>query len=480
VNDGHDTSKLSSSPPALSRRRLLFGSATAFGGLALCGLLWRERHTPSSNPRTGARGAYQGPFMEPRAKRVIFLYMGGGPSQMDTFDPKPLLTKHNGKEYAPPEGGHPGTLMKSPFRFAKHMESGAEVSELFPHLATCIDHLTIVRSMVTDYEQHPTANYFLHSGSPRSGHPSVGSWITYGLGSETEDLPAYVVLNSGVVPEGGMLAYGNAYLPAKFQPTVLGLESPAIANLKPRESAESVQRSKLNLIEALNRQSGHGFTDDRLEAVIVNYELAFRMQSSVPGLLDLGNETQATLDLYGISSPETKSYGEQCLRARKLIENGVRFVELLPNHLPGANVWDQHSNLAVDLRANAAAVDKPTAGLLKDLSARGLLDDTLVLWGGEFGRTPTAEGSGATAGRNHSAHGFTMWLAGARMLAGLTYGATDDYGDYVIDKKVHVHDLQATILHLLGIDHQKLTYRYSGRDFRLTDVEGEVVHGLLA
>lgn len=454
----------------ISRRELLYGSAMGFGGLALAALTqWqRARDRGAMAPQAAAR-------------QVIFLFMGGGPSQMDTFDPKPYLDKHDGDEFhSTKHQGLTGKLLKSPYKFARYGQSGADVSEIFPHLAQCVDRLAIVRSMYSDFTQHPTANYLLHTGSQRLGFPSMGAWINYGLGSENQDLPGFIVLNSGLVPEGGSLAYGNGFLPARYQPTEFGLGDPPVESLARLEPSSELQQDKLALIERLNRRSADREPHNSdLEAVVRNCELAFRMQTSLPALVDLGSETAATQHRYGIDDDVTRPFGIQCLRARKLIEQGVRFVEVLPNSIQGIRGWDQHRNIRVDLAANARAVDKPIAALLNDLAARGLLDSTLVLWGGEFGRTPTAEYAGSEPGRNHNPYGFTMWMAGGGIRPGIVYGATDELGEVAVDKPVHVHDLQATILHQLGIDHTKLTFRYAGRDHRLTDVYGNVVQDLL-
>jgi hypothetical protein len=331
--------------------------------------------------------------------------------------------------------------------------------------------------MVSEFSEHTNANYFLHSGTGQQGRPSMGSWVTYGLGSQCKNLPGFIVLHSGMIPPGGLDCFNSGFLPASFQGSLFQRGEVPVADLKRTESTAKLQEGKLGLMRKLDRglvkRNG---ADDKLEAAIANYELAFRMQTAVPDLMDLKGESDATKDLYGIDDQKTEIFGRQCLIARRLIERGVRFIELLCSNL-GHDRWDQHSNLKGGHEANARAVDKPIAGLLKDLKSQGLLDSTLVLWGGEFGRTPMAQGSD---GRDHNPFGYTMWLAGGGVKAGHVHGATDDYGYHAIEDKVPMHDLHATMLHLLGLDHKKATYRFGGRDMRLTDVFGELVKGILA
>src|SRR6267378_704318 len=339
--------------------------------------------------------------------------------------------------------------------------------------------------MVADHSEHTAANYFMHSGSGFQGRPSMGSWLTYGLGSECKSLPGFIVLESGLIPPGGLDLFGSGFLPARYQGTLFRNSRHPIADLDPREGDPARQQAKLGLLKNLNQ----GVLDrlgkvSEMEATISNYELAFRMQTAVPELIDLKSESEATRKHYGLDEPDTEEFGRQCLLARRMVEQGVRFVELLPPFRKGCDRWDQHGNLEDGHRTNARAVDRPIAGLLKDLKARGLLNQTLVLWGGEFGRTPCAQfpdGNYVKAiGRDHNPFGFTMWMAGGGVKGGIIHGSTDEYGYFAIENKVHVHDLHATILHLLGLDHTRLTYRFSGRDMRLTDVSGEVVHGILA
>ena len=463
---------------ALSRREMLCRCANGFGGLALLNSVARES-------QAATRAAHH----PAKAKSVIFLFMDGGPSQMDTFDPKPRLTRENGQKipFATPTTvfNISDRIFASPFAFAKHGQSGADVSELFPHVATCVDDLAIVRSMVADHSEHTAGNYFMHSGSGFQGRPSMGAWINYGLGTESENLPGFIVLESGLIPPGGLDVFGSGFLPASYQGTLFRQGKQPIADLEPRESDPALQREKLALLGKLNKGVLERFgAVSEIEATISNYELAFRMQSEVPGLLDFSNESEATKKLYGIDEEPTQEFARECLLARRLVERGVRFIELLSPARRGIDRWDQHSALPEGHRVNARSVDKPIAALLKDLKSRGLLDQTLVVWGGEFGRTPCAQmpdgGYVKEVGRDHNPFGFTMWLAGGGIKGGMTYGATDDYGYFAIENKVHVHDLHATMLHLLGLDHTRLTYRYSGRDMRLTDVAGRVVHGILA
>jgi hypothetical protein len=476
------------SKPGISRREMLCKCANGFGGLALASLL-AEKYAAAAPPAPQAnRLAPHPPHYGPKARSVIFLFMDGGPSQIDTFDPKPRLDKENGRaipfETPTTVFNISNKILPSPYNFKKYGECGAEVSELFPHLATCVDDMAIVRSMVADHSEHTAANYFMHSGSGLQGRPSLGAWMTYGLGSECDNLPGFIVLESGLIPPGGIDLFGSGFLPATFQGTLFRKGKQPIADLEPRERSPRLQEGKLALLRKLNQGVLDRFgTVGELEATISNYELAFRMQSEVPELVDLDGESEATRKLYGLHEPDTKEFGLQCLLARRMVERGVRFVELLPPYREGIDRWDQHGSLESGHRVNAKAVDRPMAALLKDLKGRGLLDQTLVLWGGEFGRTPTAQFPDGNyvkeVGRDHNPFGFTMWLAGGGVKRGTVYGSTDEYGYFAIDNKVHVHDLHATVLHLLGLDHTKLTFQFSGREMRLTDVHGRVVHDIL-
>jgi hypothetical protein len=463
----------------LSRRDLLRVSSAGFGGLALAGLLGQEQAraaTLSNDPL-----AVKEPHFPARAKRVIFLFMHGGPSQMDTFDYKPLLKRDHGRPlpFARPKvvSSETFNLLQSPWNFKQYGQSGAWVSDLFPELTKCVDDICFIKSMHGSNSRHGGALLELHTGSDTFVRPSMGSWITYGLGTENSSMPGFVTI-CPTQSHGGANNFSSAFLPAPYAGTTVGsvgvpardAKIPFITN---NETPRNVQRMEIDYSQLLNRRQLEQTGPDRaLEGRIESFELAFRMQAEAPELQDLSRESDATKKLYGLDSPITEDFGRQCLMARRLSEKGVRFVQVSHTYK-----WDQHEKLKRDHAQNAAEVDKPIAGLLQDLKSRGLLKDTLVLWGGEFGRTPTAQGSD---GRDHNPEAFTMWLAGGGVKPGLTYGATDDYSYYSVIDKVHFHDLHATILHLLGLDHTRLTYRYAGRDFRLTDVHGNVVKGILA
>lgn len=457
---------------------MLARCANGFGALALTSLLAEKSFASAANslaPRV--------PHHRPPARSVIFLYMDGGPSQVDTFDPKPRLTAENGKPFAmkmePTQFNNNGNTLGSLWEFQQHGQSGIPVSSLFPHVAQCVDDLAVVRSMTSAFSEHTNANYFLHTGSGLQGRPSMGAWAGYGLGSENADLPGFVVLNGGLIPPGGLDNFNSGFLPATYQGSVFKPGANPVANVLPTEAKSELQDAKLALMRKLDAGVVERFGKlDALESSIANYELAYRMQSAVPELMAIRGETDATKAMYGVGSPNkmTATFAEQCLLARRLVERGVRFIELTCP-AGGGDRWDQHSNLRDDHEKNSRAVDQPIAGLLRDLKGRGLLDSTLVVWGGEFGRTPFAQG---TNGRDHNPYGFTMWLAGGGVKGGTIYGATDDYGYKAVENKVAIHDLHATMLHLLGIHHEHLTFRFSGRDIRLTDVHGEVLHGILS
>jgi len=459
--------------PPLTRREMLRRCANGFGAIAFAAL--------ASSRALAATGLLSP--VAPRARRVIFLYMDGGPSQMDTFDPKPRLSAEHGKPFAlkmePTQFNDNGSTLGCPWPFLPGGESGLPVSDLFPRVRECADDLCVVRSLVSEFSEHTSANYFLHTGSGVVGRPSAGAWLNYGLGSETDNLPGFVVLNGGLVPPGGLENFGSGFLPAAYQGSIFRPGAEAVANIVPGEPTARIQQEKLELVQGLDRswltRLGPA---DAVEAAIANHELAFRMQAAVPALMDLRGESPATLQRYGLEAAfePTRIYGRQCLLARRLIERGVRFVELTCPAV-GGDRWDQHSNLKEGHENNARAVDQPIAALLQDLKARGLLDSTIVLWAGEFGRTPFAQGDN---GRDHNPFGFSVWLAGGGFRGGTVYGATDDYGYKVVSQRVEMYDLHATILHQLGIDHKQLTYRFGGRDMRLTDVHGEVVRELLA
>jgi hypothetical protein len=457
-----------------SRRDWLQNCAAGFGSVALSGLLQQESLSNSLTSKT--------PHFLPRAKRVIFLFMHGGPSQVDTFDYKPLLERDNGRPlpFAKPRvvSSATGNLLRSPWKFQQYGQSGAWVSELFPRIAGCADDLCILNGMHCSNSRHGAALLELHTGSDTFVRPSMGSWITYGLGTENQDLPGFITM-CPTLTHGGVNAYSSAFLPADYAGTPLGNASipsdqakvPFIDNAD--KTPRDLQRMELDLVREFN--TSHLQTtgpDSALEARIQSFELAFRLQAAAPELQDVSGETETTRRLYGLDHPQTANFGRQCLMARRFVERGVRFVQCTHSYK-----WDQHGDLKRHHSQNALEVDQPIAGLLTDLKARGLLHDTLVLWGGEFGRTPVAQG---TDGRDHNPQGYTMWLAGGGVKPGIRYGSTDEYGYYAIENKVHVHDLHATILHLLGFDHTRLTFRHAGRDFRLTDVHGEVVHDIMS
>jgi hypothetical protein len=451
----------------LSRREMLQRSGTGFGALALQALLARE-----------ARGGVQAPPLPGTAKRVIFLFMHGGPSTVDLFDPKPLLSRDNGKPF-PLEvpritsSKSANLLLKSPWSCQQYGGSGAQVCDLLPNIAAIADDLCFVKSMHCSNSRHGGALLELHTGSDTFTRPSMGSWINYGLGSENDNLPGFITINpSG--SHGGAGAWSSAFLPAKFSGTRISGEGAAmkVPFIDNPLHDQTKQRKELDLLASFNREHlAQRGADSELESRIASYELAFKMQMEVPGVQDISTEPEHIKKLYGADVDPTKSFGEQCLMARRFSEAGVRFVQVTHRY------WDSHGNLKRDHEKLSAEMDKPVAGLISDLKQRGLLDETLVLWGGEFGRTPTAQGKD---GRDHNPHGFTMFMAGGGIKAGTVYGSTDDYGYYAEDQPVHFHDLHATILHLMGIDHLEFTYRYAGRDFRLTDVAGKVVSEIIA
>lgn len=463
-------------PPTrpISRREVLKSSALGFGALAFSSLL---NHT--------ARGeASKSPHFAPKAKRVIFLFMKGGPSAIDTFDPKPLLDRDHGKPFP---GTRPrvtfaktGTLLKSPWKFKQYGKCGQPVSVLFPHVARHVDDICFIHSLHGTNPAHGGAVLKLHTGSDNFVRPSMGAWVAYGLGTENANLPAFVTI-CPTLAHGGVNNWGSAFLPAACQGVPIGnasipVENAKVRYIKPSNSAD-IQRKQLDLLAEMNREHlSRSGPDAALEGRLESFELAFRLQSSVPEIEDLSKESEKTKALYGMDDPITANFGRQCLLARRFAERGVRFVQV--THSDPFVQWDQHSDLTKGHSKNAREVDRPIAGLLTDLKSRGLLHDTLVLWGGEFGRTPTVEGS--ADGRDHNPEGFTVWLAGGGVKPGFRFGETDDYGWFAEKDKVHVHDLHATMLHLLGMDHERLTFKHAGRDFRLTDVHGRVVKEVIA
>ncbi|MEO6034245.1 MAG: DUF1501 domain-containing protein [Verrucomicrobiota bacterium] len=467
----------------MTRRKMLKKFANGFGMLGLANLL-SENFVSSILAGTANPLNVQAPQYSAKAKRIIFLFMAGGPSHVDTFDPKPRLLTDMGKPlpFAKPqlERTKTGNLLGSPWKFQKHGQSGTEVSELFPHIATCVDDLCVIRSMVADNINHNGACLQMNTGEQAFSRPSLGSWLLYGLGSENQNLPGFVVISPAQPAQGAPL-WSSSFLPAAYQGTLVSDLKNPIDNLRNPIFSSKQQREQLDVLKQVNQlHEAQREEDSRLSARIESFELAFRMQAKAPEAFDIAGESEETQKLYGVGESTTEIFGKQCLMARRLAERGVRMVQVYHTQTDkrkSCQLWDQHGDLKRELPNNCAAVDKPIAGLLKDLKARGMLEDTLVVWGGEFGRTPTAEG---TDGREHHPFGFTMWMAGGGVKGGIVHGATDEFGWHATENKVHVHDLHATILHLMGINHEKLTYRYSGRDYRLTDVHGKIVTEILA
>jgi hypothetical protein len=470
-----------------ARRQLVTSAACGFGALALRGLFAPGAHAKGAPPAGGP------PHHPPRARRVIFLFMQGGPSHVDSFDPKPTLDRLDGKllpfddarSLARTGKGAPQRVMRSPWKFARHGESGRWVSELFPHLARRVDDLCFLQGMQTEGVAHGPATLFLHTGSTNLVRPSLGAWLLHGLGPRSPDLPGFVTL-APTMNMGGPRNWGSAFLPAATQGVSVGragnpVDGIDFKHLRNTLTSRGEQRRHFAQVKALDRvqRRGHAGEDDpsELDAVLGSFALARRMQSRSSHVLDLSRESRATLGLYGVGEKATDTYGRLCLMARRLCEAGTRFVQVNYSDNSNTPAWDQHSDLPQHAR-HAAATDRPVAGLLTDLGQRGLLDDTLVWWGGEFGRTPYAERQGT--GRDHNPGGFTVFLAGAGVRHGLAFGATDDFGHQAVEGKVHMRDLHATMLHLLGVDHTRLTFRHDGRDFRLTDLGGRVVREILS
>ena len=461
----------------LPRRWFLQDCGIGLGAAALAALAGTDqllaKDTGPLAPKT--------PHFAPKAKRVICLFMAGGPSQLELFDYKPQLEKFNGtlppadllKGYRAAFINPNSTLLGPKFKFAKYGQSGAELSELIPHTAEIVDDITIVKSMVTDAFNHAPGQLLMNTGAQIFGRPSMGAWVTYGLGSESRDLPAFVVFSSGKKgPSGGNSCWGSGFLPTVYQGVQFrGSGDPVLYLSNPEGVTPEIQKDTIDTVGKLNKMRLDTVGDPEIATRINSFEMAFRMQTSAPELMDLSKESQGTLDMYG-AVPGKPSFANNCLLARRLVERGVRFVQLYHE------AWDQHGALVKDLKANCLETDKACAALVKDLKQRGLLEDTLVIWGGEFGRTPMVQGG--NDGRDHHPNAFTMWFAGGGMKPGLTLGTTDELGFNAVDNKVHVHDLHATMLHLLGFNHTKLTYRFQGRDFRLTDVHGNVIKELLA
>jgi hypothetical protein len=470
-------------PRQVTRRWFLEQCGVGLGAIALGQLLGRQGQaaeagtSPSLNPM-----APKAPHYAPKAKRVLFLFMAGAPSHLELFDNKPQLAKFDGT--LPPPGLIKGyraafirpdsKLLGPKFKFARHGQCGTELSELLPHLATVVDDIAVVKGMVTDAFNHAPGQIMMSTGAQIFGRPSMGSWVTYGLGSESQELPGFVVFSTGNKgPSGGNSNWGSGFLPTVYQGVQFRTSGDPVLYLSnPRGVDDDLQRDSLDAIGRLNRMHLDQAGDPEIATRINAFEMAFRMQLSAPDVMQIGNEPRHVLEMYG-AEPGKPSFGNTCLLARRLLERGVRFVQIFHES------WDQHGNLVNDLRKNCKVTDQACAALIRDLKQRGMLEDTLVVWGGEFGRTPMVQGGG-NDGRDHHPNAFTMWMAGGGIKPGITYGMSDDLGFDVVKDRVHVHDLHATILHLLGFDHTRLTYRFQGRDFRLTDVSGEIVRGLLA
>ncbi len=468
-------------PAPVTRRQILQQGAHGIGAVALASLLNDRSFGASTSILNGKL-----PHHAPRAKNIIFLYMDGGPSHVDTFDYKPTLAKYNGQNASqvmgklePTQFDNVGTIMGSPWDFKQYGECGHWVSSLFPHVAKHADKLAMVKSCTSQFSEHTFANYFLHTGSGLQGRPSMGAWVGYGLGSANQNLPGFVVMNGGMIPPGGLDNFSSSFLPATYQGSIFKAGKEPLANILPQEKKSALQRNKLDALKSLDELAlGNYGHESAIESAIANYETAYRMQTAVPDLMAIDGESEATKKLYGLDSnfTGTQTFGRQCLIARRLVERGVRFIELTCPKV-GGDRWDQHDKLREGHENNCRAVDQPIAGLLEDLQKRGLLEDTLVVWAGEFGRTPFAQGKD---GRDHNPFGFTMWLAGGGVKGGTSYGETDEFGYKAVQNRIEMHDLHATMLHLLGIDHEQSTFRFGGRDMRLTDVHGHVIHEILA
>lgn len=463
-----------------TRRQMLQRCSSGFGAVALANLL-NQSASGATNPLHHAA----------KAKHVIFLFMSGGVSHVDSFDPKPKLKELHGKsmpvKVERTQFNQNGNVMASPFEFQRWGESGLEISNMFPRIGKVADELAVIRSITTPVNEHAQGNFFMHSGFPFMGHPTAGAWCSYGLGSENENLPAYMVLQSGgaVPPHGGVALFSNGFLPAQHQGSIVKADAAeAIQNVRGTD-APWLQSRRIDLAKRLDRQFAEITAHEpQIEAAISNFETAFKMQTAVPELCDISDESAATLSLYGIDSSNstTSNYGKQCLLARRMVERGVRFIELscITEGIGAggaANPWDQHGDLEKGHRAMGQQVDQPIAALIADLRSRGLLQETLLVWAGEFGRTPFSQGSN---GRDHNPYGFSVWLAGGGVKGGTIHGATDELGYHAVEQECEVYDLWATVLHQLGLNHEKLTYRYGGRDFRLTDVHGDVLYDVLA
>ncbi|MFO0948931.1 MAG: DUF1501 domain-containing protein [Planctomycetota bacterium] len=471
--------------PTFGRRKFLEAGGLGLGRIALASLLAESSGVRRASALTADPMAPRPPHFEPRAKAVIHLFMAGGPSHLDLFDYKPKLAQYEGKSI-PPEviGGQRYAFIRSDaaalgprFKFHRHGNCGAEIADVMPHLAKVVDELCIVRSVRTDQFNHAPAQIFFNTGFSQPGRPSMGSWVTYGLGAETKDLPAYVVMSTGAGISGGAANWSSGFLPTVYTGVRFRNQGDPILDVSSPEGIDAkAQRQTLDVVQKLNQKSLDAIGDPEIATRIASYEMAYRLQTSAPELMDLKGETKETLEMYGVD-PAKPSFARACLLARRMVERGVRFVNIYHEG------WDAHSDLSGNHKKNCEATDQGAAALVRDLRQRGLLDQTLVIWGGEFGRTPMVETNaalGRSLGRDHHPQAFTMWLAGGGMKPGVTHGATDELGFNITEDPVHVHDLQATILNQLGLDHERLTFRYAGRDFRLTDVHGTVVRDILA
>ena len=476
--------ELNRDPVQRTRRWFLNRCGVGLGKIALAGLLtdaW------SGSAGAGVSNAFtlREPHFAPKAKSVIHLFMAGAPSQLDLFDYKPELAKLEGKPLPPSVIGsqryafiRPDAAVLGPqYKFARHGQSGTELSEMLPHLAEVVDDICLIKSMHTDQFNHAPAQIFFNTGFAQPGRPSIGSWVTYGLGSAARDLPAFVVMSTGSGISGGSANWSSGFLSSVYAGVRFRNQGDPILNVSnPRGIDQALQRDSLDLIGELNRMRHEAVADPEIQTRIASYEMAYRLQSSAPELMDLSQESEATLTLYGCD-PGKASFARACLLARRMVERGVRFINIYHEG------WDAHSDVAGNLKKNCKATDRASAALIKDLKQRGLLEETLVIWGGEFGRTPMVETNpalGRKLGRDHHPQAFTMWLAGGGIKPGMVYGATDDLGFHIAKDPIHVHDIQATLLHCLGFDHERLTYTYQGRHFRLTDVHGRVVREILA
>ncbi len=466
----------------VTRRHFLGECGVGLGKIALASLL---TGTIAQGATAGSALLPRQPHFPGKAKRVIHLFMAGAPSQLDLFDYKPELTKLEGKPLPPSVIAgqryafiRPDAAVMGPrFKFAKHGQSGTELSEVLPHLAKIVDDICLVKTVKTDQFNHAPAQIFFNTGFQQPGRPSLGSWVLYGLGAETQELPSFVVMSTGSGVSGGAANWSSGFLPTLYTGTRFRNQGDPILNVSSPDGMDSrLQRDTLDLVRTLNERQLREVGDPEIATRIANYEMAFKLQTSAPELMDLKSESKETLELYGCD-PDKPSFARACLLARRMIERGVRFVNIYHEG------WDAHSDVSGNSKTNCGKTDQASAALVTDLKQRGLLDDTLVIWGGEFGRTPMVETNpslGRALGRDHHPQAYTMWLAGGGIQRGLTYGMTDDMGFNAVENPVHVHDMQATILHCLGFDHERLTYRYAGRDFRLTDVHGKVVKGILA